>query len=1040
MKITETAVKNTVSTALIFIAIIIMGVFAFSKLPIDLFPDIDTNTLMVISTYQGASAEDIETNVTRPLESVLNTIQNLKTLTSQSKENTSIITLEFEYGKNIDDLTNDVRDKLGMIKMMLPDGVSDPIIFKFSTDMIPIVIISAQAKESLPGLYKILDEGIANRLARINGVGSVSIYGVPEREILVYVDPDKLAAYNMTVEGIAQNIATSNMNTPAGSIDVGSNTYSLRIKGEFTDPKQLDNVVVGTIGNKQIFMRDIAQVRDSIQEKVQVSYTNNIQGGSIIVQKQSGANTVQIANKINAILPELQKSLPSDVKLNIIMDSSTNIKNTVRALEETVFLALIFVMLIVLFFLGRWRATIIIIVTIPISLISSFIYLFGTGGTLNMITLSGLTIAIGLVVDDAIVVLENITRHIERGSDPHSASIQGTNEVSMAVVASTLTLVAVFLPFTMMTGMAGMMFRVLGWIVTIMIVMSLVAAITLTPMMTSRMLRKNLVHSTFFNKVYSPIEKFLKWLDSSYAKIVNWATLHRGGVFVIGLGFLVLSVLPFFTGRIGSEFMPASDNSRISISMELPIGTRNEITKDWALKISDYIRKTYQKEVNIVNFSTGQPSSSNAFALLGSNGANIASFNVRLVGKEKREKSTFQISDEIRNYLNAIPDIKKVSVIAGGGMSMGSGQQTLAIEIYGYDFAETDSVASRLQKEFQKVKGFVNITISRSDYQPEYQVDFDRDKLALNGLTLASAATFLRNRMSGLIASLYREDGDEYNIRVIYAPEFRTSINDIENIMIYNNMGQAVKIRDLGTVVQRFSPPTIERKSRQRIITVSGFASGVPLSKIVTGVKEIIDKTEIPSDIVVDLAGSYEDQQESNADMGLLFVLILMLVFVVMASQFESLTYPFIIMFTIPFAIAGVILALWVTGHTLNIMSIIGVIMLAGIVVKNGIVLVDYINLNRERRMGVRRAVIRGGESRLRPVLMTSITAILGMVPLAISNGEGAEMWQPMAVAVIGGLLVSTMLTLIFVPALYTFFAKNGVVRQRRKLQKKYAI
>ncbi|MCL2597643.1 MAG: efflux RND transporter permease subunit [Paludibacter sp.] len=1039
MKITETAVKNPVSTALIFIAIVIMGIFSLTKLPIDLYPNFDTNTLMVITTYPGASAEDIEANVTRPMEGVLNTVENLKTLTSQSRENTSVITLEFNWGENIDQVTNDVRDKLELIKMQLPAGSSNPIIFKFSTDMIPIIMISAQAKESLPGLYKILDNGIANQLARVGGVGAVSIMGAPEREILVYVDPNKMAAYNMTVEGISQNIAAANLNTPAGTINVGNNSYSLRVKGEFTEPKQLDSVIVGTVGNKNVFLKDIAQITDSLQEHIQKSFTNEVQGATIVIQKQSGANTVQIASKIKSMLPELQKGLPSDVKLNVIMDTSTNINNTIRSLEETVILAFVFVMLVVMFFLGRWRATVIIIVTIPVSLVSSFIFLFVTGGTLNIITLSGLTIAIGLVVDDAIVVLENITKHIERGSDPMSASAQGANEVSLAVVASTLTLIAVFLPFTMMSGMAGIMFKVLGWLVTIMITMSLVAAITLTPMMTSKLMKKDLKHSKFFDTVYGPIERGLNNLDKFYGRIVSWVTLHRGLTVVLGVLIFILSLMPMVTGKIGAEFTPASDNATIAATVELPIGVGNDVTCNLALKISKYIREKYKNEVQVVNFSTGLPSSDNTYALLRNSGDNLISFNVRLVSKSNRKISMFEIADNIRSYLNDIPDIKKVNVIAGGGMQAAGGQQTLNVEVYGYDFTETDTIAAKFAKEFKTIKGFKNITVSRSDYQPEYQVDFDREKLALNGLNLATASTFLRNRMSGSIASLYREDGDEYNIRVVNAPMYRTSIEDIENILIYNPMGQAVKIRDLGTVVQRFTPPTIERKSRQRLITVAGVASGAPLSDIVADAKKIVNATELPSDISIAYSGSYQDMQDSNNDMLMLGALILLLVFVVMASQFESLTYPFINMLTILFALSGAIIALWLTGHTFNMMSAIGIIMLMGIVVKNGIVLIDYINLNRERGMGVRHAVIRGGESRLRPVLMTSITAILGMLPLAISNGEGAEMWQPMAVVVVGGLTFSTILTLLFVPSLYTIFAGTGVKRNRRKLEKKYA-
>ena len=462
MSLYESAVKKPVMTSLVFVGIVIMGLFSLSKLPIDLLPNIETNTILVLTSYQGASAADIETNVTRPLESSLNTVSNLKNITSTSRENTSIITLEFEYGEDIEALTNDVRDKLNMVKSYLPEGITEPVIFKFSSDMIPVVMISATADQSLPALYKILDDNVANPLARINGVGSVSISGAPEREVQIYIDPQKLEAYNLTIEGIAQNIRLDNVNTPAGVIDIGSESYSLRVNGEFKDANELKKLVVGTSGGKTIFLSDVADVNDDLQERVQETYTNGIQGASIVVQKQSGSNTVEIADEVLKALPEIQKNLPSDVKLNVIMDTSENIKLTISGLTETVVYAFLFVILVVLAFLGRWRATIIIIVTIPISLIAAFIYLGGTGGSLNIISLSALSVAIGMVVDDAIVVLENVTTHIERGSRPRSAAIHGTNEVAVSVIASTLTLLAVFFPLTMITGMVGVMFQQLG--------------------------------------------------------------------------------------------------------------------------------------------------------------------------------------------------------------------------------------------------------------------------------------------------------------------------------------------------------------------------------------------------------------------------------------------------------------------------------------------------------------------------------------------------------------------------------------------------
>lgn len=1032
MSIYESSVKKPIMTSLIFIGIVILGLFSYNKLPIDLLPEIETNTIMVLTTYDGASASDIETNVTRPLESSLNTVANLKTIRSTSRENRSIITLEFDYGNDIEVITNDIREKLDMVSSYLPDGVKKPIIFKFSTDMIPVMMISATANKSLPALYRILDDNVANPLARIPGVGSVSISGAPQREIQVFVDPVKLEAYKLTVESLGQYIRMENLNTPAGSMDIGSETYSLRVQGEFKDASEISKIVVGSMNGKNIYLSDVAVVKDNLEERVQESFTNGVQGATIVVQKQSGSNTVKIAEAIQKELPNIQNNLPSDIKLNVIMDTSDNIKQTINGLTETVLFAFLFVALVVLFFLGRWRATVIIILTIPISLISAFIFLGATGGSLNIITLSSLSLAIGMVVDDAIVVLENITTHIERGGRPKSAAVHGTNEVAVSIIASTLTIIAVFFPMTMISGMAGVMFGQLGWMVTIIITVSMICALTLTPMLSSQLLRLNPNRSKAFNSIYGPIEKMLDGLDNFYAKIVNWAVRHRKSIIAFTTIFFILSMLPM--GFIGTEFYPAQDNGRIQLTIETPVGTRSEITKGIAKSLTEEWQKKYP-ELDMINYSVGQASSSNVWRSLQTNGSNIATFSMRLLPLDKRSRSMFEICDSLRKDLDNTPEIRKSKVIAGGGMSMMGGQSTLDVEIYGYDFAKTDKIAKELKEKLSKIPGLVNVSISREDYTPEYQVDFDREKLAINGLNIATASNYLRNRINGLTASLFREDGEEYTIRVAYAPEFRKSIEDIENIIIYNAQGQAIRLKDLGQVVERFTPPTIERKSRQRLITVASTVSGTTLDKAVAAINAEIKTVEIPSDIYTVIGGSYKDQQESFGDLGTLMLIILMLVFIVMASQFESLTYPFIIMFSIPFAISGVILALGLTASTFNMMSFVGLIMLVGIVVKNGIVLVDYINLNRERGMGVIRSVVNGGKSRLRPVLMTTLTTILGMLPLAISSAQGSEMWKPMAITVIGGLTVSTILTLVIVPTLYTLFAASGIKRQRRKIR-----
>ena len=1037
MSLYEGAVKRPIMTSLCFVAVAIFGIFSLLKLPVDLLPDIETNTIMVMTSYPGASASDVENNLSRPLENTLNSVEHLKHITSKSSEGVSVITLEFEFGYDIDVLTNDVRDKLDMVTSVLPDGVTTPIIFKFSTDMIPILMLSVQAEESQPALYKILDDVVANPLARVPGVGTVSVVGAPKREINVYCDPNKLDAYNLTIETISSLIGGENRNIPGGTFDIGNNTYPLRVEGEFDDPKEMENLVVGSYNGAIVYLRDVATIVDSTQERAQESYTNGIQGAMITVQKQTGGNSVEISNRVMEMIPELQKALPSDVKLGIIANTSENIVNTISSLGETIAYAMLFVVLVVFVFLGRWRATVIICITIPMSLIASFIYLgIIDGGSINIISLSCLSIAIGSVVDDAIVVLENVTTHIERGAEPKQAAIHATNEVAISVIASTLTMIAVFFPLTMITGMSGVLFGQLGWMMCVIMTVSTISALSFTPMMCAYFLKLKKKPSKMFLAFYKPIERALDNLDDWYKNRLNWAVRHRKMVFWGCIVFFALSC--FCASSIGTEFFPSQDNSRMSVTLKLPIGARVERAKEVAADLSEKWMTRYEKEMKVCNYRVGQADSENTFAAMQSNGSHIISFNIALVDPDERDKGLEEISNEIRADLLQYPELDEAQVSLGGGGGMG-GQSIAEFEIYGYDFAVTDQLSQELERELRKIEGVAEVIISREDYQPEYQVEFDREKLALHGLNLSTAATYLRNRVNGALATYYREDGDEYDVKVRLAPEYRTSIEDLENIKIYTPAGQGIRVKDLGQVVERSNPPTIERKDRERIVTVSAVISEVPLGDVVKAAQVVIDQMDIPSGVTIQVAGSYEDQQESFADLATLGVLIILLVFIVMAAQFESMTYPFIIMFSIPFAFSGVLMALFFTNTTLSVMSLLGGIMLIGIVVKNGIVLIDYTMLCRERGMSALRAAVVAGRSRLRPVLMTTLTTILGMVPMAVSQGEGAEMWRPLGISVIGGLAVSTILTLILVPVLYCAFAGTGIKRQR-KLMKKQAM
>ncbi|MBE6231943.1 MAG: efflux RND transporter permease subunit [Bacteroidales bacterium] len=1036
MSIYRKAVNNPVTTALIFIALAIFGIFSLINISLDRFPKFDANVIMVMSSYPGASAEDIETNLTKILENSLNGVSDLKNISSTSKENISLITLEFVEGVDIDVATNDVRDKLDMVNSVLPDGASLPLIFKFSADDMPIMIMAATAEESLPALEKILDDKVATPLARVSGVGTVSVAGAPQREIQVYCDPNKLEAYGLTVAGISSIIAAENRNVPSGTIDIGSNAYALRVEKEFTSADQMLDIVVGHSNGKSVYLRDVARVVDGVEERYQEAYINGIPGAQIIIQKQADANAVNVIRGIKKEMKKIEKNLPSDIHITTVMDSSDNILNTLNSLKETIIVTFLIVMLVVYLFLGRWRATFIIVLAIPISLLASLMYLWATGNTLNIVSMSALSIAIGMVVDDAIVVLENISTHLERGAKPKEAAVHATQEVGISVIASTLTMLAVFMPLTMIKGMAGIMFKQLGWITSIIMIVSTIGALTLIPMLCSQFLRYKPKTGRIHDLIFGNFNKFVDWISRGYGHLIKWCVGHRVVVAIIAIAVFAATLVGL-APTVKTDFFPSSDQGRITLQLELPAGTGQNITRNLAHEIHGKFREAIP-EIVTCSYALGQADSDNAFASMQTNGTHVISFNVNIGSMEERERSQAEIADVIRGILADYPEFKKVKVTEGGG-GMG-GASTVDVEIYGYDFETTDRVARMIQEGMLNAGGCSQVLISRDEYIPEYQVDFDREKLAINGLNTTTAASYFSAAMNGSTQSFYREDGDEYDIRVRYAPEFRTSIEDIENIIIYNNMGRGVRIKDVGTVVETLTPPSIQRKNRERMITVSGVVSaGSALSDVVASTNKVIEETDIPSDLSVKVAGSFEDQQETFGDLIMLLVMIIILVYIVMASQFESFMSPFVIMFSIPFAFVGVIMGLVVTGTPLGVMGMIGILILMGIVVKNGIVLIDYTILMRERGIGIAESTIIAAKSRLRPILMTTLTTVLGMVPMAVGQGEGSEMWRSLGMVVAWGLSISTLVTLVIIPTLYAAMATWQERRAARKEAKKLA-
>lgn len=1047
MSIYKTAIGKPVTTALIFVGVIVIGVFSFLKLPIDQYPEMDMPYITVMTTYPGASASEVETNVTKIVENALTSVDGLKEMTSQSKDNMSMVALELEWGCNRDEAANDVRSYLDMIKTDLPDGCSSPMVFKLNSSMMPVIQYSVTAKESYPGLEKILNDEVIPHLNSIDGIGTVSVSGAPDRYIYIDIDQSRLDAYNLSLEQVASAISSNNLNLSSGTVKMVKEQYQMQVRSEYEESSEIADIVVSTNAlGQQIHVRDLASVRDTIKDLTLDEKVDGKEAVRLIVTKKSGANSVQVCTGVRRELAKLQKNLPSDVNIKLIYDSSEDIESAVKSLEESILYALLFVVLVVFFFLGNWRATFVISATIPISLIVAFIYLMVADSSLNIISLSALTVAIGMVVDDAIVVLENITKHIDRGSSPREASIYATNEVWISVIATTLVIAAVFIPLTMLSGFAGIMFKELGWIVTIVVTTSTITAISLIPMLCSKVLKgKNLKvvdgklieekkEKGFYAKIVIPL---LDKLDIIYSNILRWCLKRKAVTILIAVAFFVASLLPVMMGKVGTDFMQQSDNGRLTVTVELQRGTRIEETIKTARVLEERF-VVLVPEIERISTSAGSSDESSISALFSNTTNYKITMTVVCNKKSQRNRGIMEIAEVLRNEMARYPEIINYRCEQSSMMGGGSGN-TVNVEIYGYDFDQTYLLAAELRDKINAdCEGARNVYITRDEDRPELKITVDKEKISRNGLSAAMVSQYVRNRVAGASAGYLKEDGDEYNIVVRLQEKNRNTISAIEDFSIPTPMGSRVKLSEIATVEEYWAPQVITRKSRQRYLSVNVTPYNTSLGELATRIQSIVDDTSIPTGITIKLAGDYEDQQETFGDILMLMLLIILLVYIVMASQFESLSKPAIILLAIPFAVSGMFIALWVTGTSLDMIGALGAVMLVGIAVKNGIVLVDYINLMRDRGYELNEAIALSGASRLRPVLMTAFTTLLGMLPMALSSGEGSEMWQPLGIVVIGGLMVSTFVTLIIVPVAYALVSRHGEREKEQKNRKDF--
>ncbi len=1026
MNLFKIAIFRPIATMMVFIALMVFGIYSTFNLPVDLFPEIDPPVITVITTYQGAGALEVEQNVTTELEDQFSTLNDLDEITSSSIENVSIITLEFDWGSNLDEASNNIRDALSRARPLLPDDIDDPVIYRFNASSIPVVILAATADENYPNLRQILDDQLVTPLNRVPGVGAVNVQGGPIREIQINVDPQRMSAYNVDISQLAQALANENVVIPAGDIKVGQQQYNVRIDTEFKTIEEIGKIVVkNTPQGGIVQVQDLAEVRDAIDEDNRIEIVNGGKAVTIAIQKQNNANTVQVAETVLERIPALSANLPPDVKIATVIDTSEFIIHSVNNLSEVLIYAVVFVVLVVFVFLRRWRATFIVALTIPFSLIAAFIYLSVTGNTLNLISLSSLSIALGMVVDDAIVVLENISSYVDRGTNPREAALYGTNEVGVAVIATTLTVVAVFLPLTFLTGMTGIWFGQLGSIVVVTIVVSTLAALTLIPMMSSKMLRVQKrtdakAKKSWAGRISNGVERGLTRLDNGYKRMLGWSLNHK--VMVIILSVLLFVVSLFLVPGVGTEFMPQADNGRLMITIELPTGRTPESAVSTIEKV-EQIFTDHVPELEIISSGIGSNSEGGAAFGGASTGPNTLDVTAALVPVSERDRSVFEIAEVVREQLKNIPEAIKYSVSTQGGTGTGS---PVAIDIIGNDLEQTSEIASRLIERLQQIDGVRNADESRGDPQPALQIDLDRDRLAALGLNSGTVGQSIRSMIAGFTATEYREEGEEYDIIIRYAASYRQHLDDIRRMKVVTPDGALVEVGALGSVREIYTPPNIERIGRERSIQVTADLEGTPLNVVTEEINAFIaNELNVPSGVEIEFSGDIEEQQEAFGDLFLLLALSVVLVYIVMAAQFESLKDPFIIMFSLPFAFTGVLLALVFTNTKLSVIAFIGGIILVGIVVKNAIVLVDFIQLLRGRGLSLFDAIVEAGRSRLRPVLMTTLTTLLAMFPLAISKGEGSETWKPMAVAVIGGLTFSTLITLILIPVLYAVFHRK---------------
>jgi HAE1 family hydrophobic/amphiphilic exporter-1 len=1046
MSLPEFGVRRPVTNLMIFSGIIVIALYSLMNLGVDLMPEIEPPAITVISVYPGANPEDVETKVTEPLENQLATTPGLDKIYSRCLEGLSLITLKFNWGTNLDEASNDIRDRIDRAKKFLPDipdEMDDPSIFKFNTAMIPILFIGFSADRSYPDLYDLVDKRIVDELKQIPGVGTVTLQGGLQRQINIWIDRMRLEAYGFSILDVEDILKKENFTQPAGSVKYGLTDYLVRVPGEFATPAEINSVILGQRKGNLIYLKDVAHVEDGFKEVTSDVRINRNPGMIMFIQKQIGTNSVQVSERVKKRLAGLMGKLPADVRMTIIMDTSRDIINSLDSLKTTVWQGGFFVILVVWFFLRRFVPSLIIALTIPFSLLIAFIYLFLTGRTINIVSLSSLTIAIGMVVDNAIVVVDNVYRHMERGRRPREAAIFGTSEMFLSVAASTATTVVVFLPMLFISGLIGIWFGELAITITVTLGASLFTAVTFSPMLCSKLLTvmrgQDNPHTpgnprrSLFSRFYAISERWFTTWEGGYAKALAWCLARRKTALLGFTGAFLASLL--LIPLVGYEFAPEDDQGDIRATLQLPLGTRLEETEKVGRRVDELF---HQRVPELRSIFVRSGLSSDIGAIFGdASGSHVITVGAKCVPKTERKRPIKDIANDIRAEVEKIPGIVKTNFTIGnpiGRAISGTGGKEVQVEVIGHSFEDTGAVAEQIKAIMDKVPGAVDVSISRELKRPELRIAVNREKAAALGLNMRTVADTIKTYIEGESATRYRESGDTYDIYVRLDEASRSKREDVESLVVVSPFTQKqIKLANIARIYETVGPMEIERKNRERVLRVEcntfNRSTGKVSDDIMAGMKNIT----LPAGVSLNFGGQAEEQSEAFLNLTYLLILGTLLVYMVMAAQFESLLDPFVIMFAIPYTFTGAILGFILTGTTFNVMSFLAIVMLMGIVVNNAIVLISYIIILRGRGYSMQEAITQAGKDRLRPVLSTTITTLVGLLPLAISRGEGSETWQPLGITMIGGLSLSTLVTMLYVPTLYAVFETRLKKREAKK-------